>query len=237
MKAKLWSGLALLLCLPGAHAEPIPAFSQAIAPWGDPVSGDGLATRYLRWLGKQADLRLRQEVRPLARVVEDLKSGQNALALLTALPQRDVFGLELCRPLDLQISLLYRQTSARLSPRQLRNQAVGTLRGSHSLDEFLTQTGARAVPLTNMPQGMRMLRAGHLAATACVHPGCRHALGEVSEAGDRWAELPVVSKPMAVYVSRAHPLAHDEAALARLRAACVSPEGRRVLAELLSQYD
>ncbi|POZ61321.1 substrate-binding periplasmic protein [Chromobacterium alticapitis] len=237
MRPMLWGVLALLCGPPLLHAEPIPAYSQAVEPWADPATGDGLAPRYLRWLAKQAGLALRMEVRPLARVAEDLKSGRNALSLLTALPQRDAFALELCQPVSIRLSLLYRQSGPALAANGLKGKVVGTLRGSHSLDAFLARCGARAEPLPDMPQGMRMLRAGRLAATVCVRPGCQHALAEVSEAGDRWAELPVDDKPMAVYVSRAHPLAHDAAALARLRAACVSPEGKRVVAELLSQYD
>ncbi len=42
---------------------------------------------------------------------------------------------------------------------------------------------------------------------------------------------------MAVYVSRAHPLARDAAMLDRLRAACASPQGKQELAALLARYD
>lgn len=237
MKAKLWSGLALLLCLPLLHAEPIPAYSQAIEPWGDAASGDGLTPRFLRWLAEQGGLRLKQDTRPLPRLVEDMKAGRDALALITASPERDVFGLELCRPADIRLSVVYRLGARELRAADLKLRPVGILRGTHTLDAFIAQSGAEPVLVSDMRQGLGMLRIGRLDAMMCVRPGCGRVLSEISTPADHWAELAISREPMAVYVSRAHPLSKDAAALARLKAACQSPEGRARMAALLARYD
>ncbi|WP_047237605.1 substrate-binding periplasmic protein [Chromobacterium subtsugae] len=237
MKAILWGGLALLLCPLFPHAEPIPAYSQAIEPWGDPASGDGLTPRFLGWLAAQSGLRLAQDTRPLPRLVEDLKAGRDALALITASPERDAFGLELCRPAAIRLSLIHRQAGRPLRPEDFRRRPVGILRGTHTLDAFLTASAAAPVRVADMRQGFGMLRIGRLDAMMCVRPGCGRVLRELSSPADKWTELPISSEPMAVYVSRAHPLARDAATLEKLRAACVSAAGRREMAALLARYD
>ncbi|MEO9455236.1 transporter substrate-binding domain-containing protein [Chromobacterium phragmitis] len=238
MKSILWGGLALLLCLPAARAEPIPASSQAIEPWGDPATGDGLTPRYLRWLADQSGLQLTQDTRPLPRLVEELKSGRDALALITASPERDAFGLELCRPTDIRLSVIHRSAPHALRVEDLKQRPVGILRGTHTLDAFIARSGAERVLVADMRQGMGMLRIGRLDAMMCVRPGCGRVLREVSRPSDNWSEeLAISREPMAVYVSRAHPLARDAAALARLQAACLSQQGRAKMAELLALYD
>ncbi|WP_139165673.1 substrate-binding periplasmic protein [Chromobacterium amazonense] len=233
-----WLGmLAWIWWLQTAHAEPVQSSNQAIEPWGDAASGDGLAPRFLRWLAAQSGLQLRQDIRPLPRVVEDLKSGQNALALITASTERDGFGLEVCRPTAIRLSVIYRDAGRTLSLADLQRRPVGILRGTHTLDRFLAESGADRVFVRDLHQGFRMLRAGRLDAMMCVRPGCGHTLRELSTPADKWAELPISSEPMAVYVSRAHPLAHDAAMLDRLRAACASPQGKQELAALLARYD
>ncbi|OHX20273.1 hypothetical protein [Chromobacterium sphagni] len=233
---RTWLGmLASILWLQTAHAEPVQSSSQAIEPWGDAASGDGLAPRFLRWLAAQSGLQLRQDIRPLPRVVEDLKSGQNALALLTASPERDAFGLELCRPTAIRLSVIYRGTA--LSRDSLRQRPVGILRGTHTLDRFIASSGAQPVLVGDLHQGLRMLRIGRLDAMMCVRPDCGRTLREISSPGDQWSELPISREPMAVYVSRLSPLARDRAMLDRLRAACASPQGQKKMAELLSAYD
>ncbi|MGC0152572.1 hypothetical protein ACPRNU_08950 [Chromobacterium vaccinii] len=237
MKLVLPAALALLLCQGTAQAQPIPASSQAIEPWGDPASGDGLTPRFLRWLAGQSGLELAQDTRPLSRVLEDLKSGRDALALITASAERDGFGLELCRPAEIRLSVIYRRGPRTLRTADFNNRPVGILRGTHTLDGFVAASGAHPVLVNDMRQGFAMLRIGRLDAMMCVRPGCGRVLRELFSPADHWAELAVSSEPMAVYVSRAHPLARDAAALERLRAACVSAAGRREMAELLSRYD
>ncbi|OLZ77509.1 hypothetical protein BS642_14255 [Chromobacterium violaceum] len=237
MMNKLLGGLALLLCPLLLHAEPIPAYSQAIEPWGDAVSGDGLTPRFLRWLAEQSGLQLQQNTRPLPRLVEELKAGRDALALITASPERDVFALELCRPTDIRLSIVYRQDERAPKAANLRARPVGILRGTHTLDGFIAQSGAEAVLVNDMRQGLGMLRIGRLDAMMCVRPGCGRVLRGLSVPADRWAELPVSREPMAVYVSRAHPLAHDAAALEKIKTACQSSAGKAKMAELLSIFD
>ncbi|UTH74941.1 ABC transporter substrate-binding protein [Chromobacterium sp. IIBBL 290-4] len=237
MNAALWGGLALWLWLPALHAEAIPASSQAIEPWGDAASGDGLTPRFLRWLADQSGLQLKQDTRPLPRLIEDLKAGRDALALITASPERDAFGLELCRPTDIRLSVVYRRGDREWQSGDFKHRPVGILRGTHTLDAFLAQSGAASVLVNDMRQGIGMLRVGRLDAMMCVRPGCGHVLRQLSTPSDHWAEWTISREPMAVYVSRAHPLAHDAAALDRLKSACVSPAGRAKMAELLARYD
>jgi polar amino acid transport system substrate-binding protein len=235
---RTWLGmLASILWLQTAHAEPVQSSSQAIEPWGDAASGDGLAPRFLRWLAGQSGLQLRQDIRPLPRVVEDLRSGQNALALITASAERDGFGLEVCRPTAIRLSVIYRDAGRKLSQADLRHRPVGILRGTHTLDDFLADSGADRVYVNDLHQGFRMLRIGRLDAMMCVRPGCGRTLREISTPGDKWAELSISNEPMAVYVSHAHPLARDAAMLDKLRAACASPQGKQEIAALLARYD
>ena len=52
-----------------------------------------------------------------------------------------------------------------------------------------------------------------------------------------FGEVVLGTYPLAVLVSRSSPLAEDKAALGRLRVACESKEGQRVMAGLLARWE
>lgn len=223
--AKQWRGLlAGWLALP-ALAAGYHSSSQDIGPWGDGASQDGLA--------------LTQDVRPLPRVIEELKQGRNALALVTASPERSRFAVELCRPASIRISVLYHRRGlvSPIGPSWFRQRSLGVLRGTHTLDGFIAQSGAAPVEVSDMPQGFRMLQAGRLDAMMCVRPGCGHALRQMGGSLPNLTEYAQGDEPMALYVSKRSELARDAAMLGKLKAACLSAAGRREMAELLTIYD
>ncbi|WP_227104678.1 substrate-binding periplasmic protein [Chromobacterium rhizoryzae] len=237
--AKQWRGLlAGWLALP-ALAAGYHSSSQDIGPWGDGASQDGLAPRFIRFVARQAGLALTQDVRPLPRVIEELKQGRNALALVTASPERSRFAVELCRPASIRISVLYHRRGlvTPIGPSWFRQRSLGVLRGTHTLDGFIAQSGAAPVEVSDMPQGFRMLQAGRLDAMMCVRPGCGHALRQMGGSLPNLTEYAQGDEPMALYVSKRSELARDAAMLGKLKAACLSAAGRREMAELLTIYD
>ena len=213
--------------------------SQDVGPWGDGVSQDGLAPRFIRFVAQQAGLPLSQDVRPLPRVIEELRSGHNALALVTASPERSRFAIELCRPVSIRISVLYHRRGqvSPVGPQWFRQRSLGVLRGTHTLDAFIAQSGAQPMEVSDMPQGFRMLQAGRLDAMMCVRPGCGHVLRQQGGQLPNLAEYTLGDEAMALYVSKRSLLAQDAAALARLRTACLSAAGKREMAGLLAIYD
>ncbi|MCP1291337.1 transporter substrate-binding domain-containing protein [Chromobacterium sp. S0633] len=237
--AKQWRGLlAGWLALP-ALASGYHSSSQDIGPWGDGASQDGLAPRFIRFVAREAGLALTQDVRPLPRVIEELKQGRNALALVTASPERSRFAVELCRPASIRISVLYHRRGlvTPIGPSWFRQRSLGVLRGTHTLDGFIAQSGAAPVEVSDMPQGFRMLQAGRLDAMMCVRPGCGHALRQMGGSLPNLTEYAQGDEPMALYVSKRSELARDAAMLGKLKAACLSAAGRREMAELLTIYD
>ncbi|UGA39046.1 transporter substrate-binding domain-containing protein [Chromobacterium haemolyticum] len=222
--AKRWRGLlagwlALPVLAAGYHSS-----SQDIGPWGDGASQDGLAPRFIRFVAKQAGLTLTQDVRPLPRAIEELRNGRNALALVTASPERAGFAVELCRPVSIRISVLYHRRGqvSPIGPQWFRLRSLGVLRGTHTLDGFVAESGATPVEVSDMPQGFRMLQAGRLDAMMCVRPGCGHALRQMGESLPNLAEYVHGDEPMALYVSKRSELARDAVMLGKLKTACLS---------------
>ncbi|MDH0341094.1 substrate-binding periplasmic protein [Chromobacterium haemolyticum] len=237
--AKRWRGLlagwlALPVLAAGYHSS-----SQDIGPWGDGASQDGLAPRFIRFVAKQAGLTLTQDVRPLPRAIEELRNGRNALALVTASPERAGFAVELCRPVSIRISVLYHRRGqvSPIGPQWFRLRSLGVLRGTHTLDGFVAESGATPVEVSDMPQGFRMLQAGRLDAMMCVRPGCGHALRQMGESLPNLAEYVHGDEPMALYVSKRSELARDAVMLGKLKTACLSAAGKREMAGLMTIYD
>ncbi len=233
-----WS---ILLCAVGvARAAPaLESWSINIEPWGFEHSGEGISPSFLRYLADAAQLPLAPTVRPYLRVVNGLASGENTLTMLAPSPDRDRIAIKLCQPSQVRISLIYRRESigAASGPADFAGRRVGTLRGSHALDAFDAAVPHVASLVNTQEQGLRMLQAQHLDGTICARPGCGAAIKASGLNPADYGELPLGISKVAVYVSRASALAANSAALARLRAACLSREGQRRMEQLTAPWE
>ncbi|WP_395405932.1 substrate-binding periplasmic protein [Pseudoduganella sp. UC29_106] len=241
MKASLaLAALALAAATNIACAAPaLEAWSINIEPWGFEHTGEGIAPAFLSFIADSADVPLEVSVRPYLRAVEGLRSGQNALSMLIPTPDRDAIAFVLCQPATVRLSILYRRdiVGAASLPSDLVGRTIGMLRGSQVLATYAATVPFHASLVNTQEQGMRMMRAGRLDGTVCSYPGCRAAMRSVGLDMADFGEVSLGSHPLAVLVSRTSPLAEDKAALARLRAACESKEGQRLMAALLARWD
>jgi polar amino acid transport system substrate-binding protein len=241
MKASL--GLAALALAAAANvacaAPALEAWSINIEPWGFEHTGEGIAPAFLSFIADSADVPLEVSVRPYLRAVEGLRSGQNALSMLIPTPDREPIAFVLCQPATVRLSVLYRRdiVGAASLPSDLVGRTIGMLRGSQVLASFAASVPFHASLINTQEQGMRMMRAGRLDGTVCSYPGCRAAMRAVGLDAADFGEVVLGTYPLAVLVSRSSPLAEDKAALGRLRVACESKEGQRVMAGLLARWE
>jgi len=230
--------VALLLASTLATAGPrYHSYSLAIEPWGFQQTDSGISPRFIQFLAAQANLDVQTEVRPYLRVLDGVKTGANAITMWVPTPERDQIGIALCQPAAIRIYLSYKQANPVRDLAGLRGKNVGELRGSHTLDRLNREAPHHRVLINDMAQGFRMLSSGHLDGTICVYPGCGTAMKAAGVEPAEFGQVLYQAMPIAVYVSKRSSLAKDEAAMATMRAACESKQGKQLMEKLIAPFD
>ncbi|UTH73391.1 ABC transporter substrate-binding protein [Chromobacterium sp. IIBBL 290-4] len=233
---------AWVFALAAAAARGEPAhyrsFTLAVEPWGIIDTDRGVGPDFVRFLADQAGFAVTAESWPYLRVIDGMRTGENAINLGIPTPEREKYGIAICSIGSVKVSLLYRAASGakRDAASSFSGMAVGELRGSRTLDDFDRAVPHKKVLISDMSQGIRMLEAGRLDATICVRPGCGNILDGQGGEVRGLAESRLTEQSLAIYVSRASPLSRDAAAMLRLRLACDSYAGRQEMRRLLAPF-
>ncbi len=224
----LLAGLAQ--AAPAAHYQ---SYTLAVEPWGMLDTDRGVGPDFIRFLAAQAGFEVTAEARPYLRVLDGMRSGENAINLGIPSPERNRYGIAICTIGSVKVSLVYLKSAGREhhSAASFSGLQIGELRGSRTLEEFDRTVKHRPVLLSDMSQGMRMLDA-----TVCVRPGCGNLLAEAGVEPAGLGEWLFAEQPLEIYVSRASALSRDAAAMLRLRLACDSAAGRQEMRRLLAPY-
>ncbi len=177
--------VALLLFIwltPLAFAgHPVATFSIAeVNPWGK-EGPDGqaaglladLATR----LGNIAGIKIRNNLRPYPRTIQEVASGLTDFAVMFAGPSSEEIAIPVGTVTHMQIILVTRSDYSRLLILDdLKDKNVGYIRGSLYGKGFENNSLIKKVPLLNMPQGLRMLMAKRLDGMVSTDQALYHTL-------------------------------------------------------------
>ncbi|OHX11501.1 hypothetical protein BI347_17705 [Chromobacterium sphagni] len=223
------------LAAPVAHYQ---SYTLAIEPWGVLDTDRGVGPDFIRFLAAQAGFEVTAGARPYLRVIDGMRSGDNAINLGIPTAERNRYGIAICTIGSVKVSLVYLQSAGRRhdAAASFAGMTIGELRGSRTLEEFDRAIPHGKVLLSDMSQGLRMLGAGRLDATVCVRPGCGNLLKDAGVDPTLLGEWLFTEQPLEIYVSRASSLSQDAAAMLRLRLACDSSAGRREIRRLLAPY-
>jgi hypothetical protein len=229
---------ALLLpaLLPVAGAQAHTAFTVPVPPWTFPGTERGVATEYLRYLFDTADVPLKLDSLPYIRVINGLRDGSNAAAVLIPDAERDTFALRLCQVTTIHSGILYKRARhGKLDLQHLSGLVIGMQRGTHALDRLNSVPGVRPYTIDSIDQGLKMLEKDRLDATFVSSPGSESMLAAAGLSRSDYGWLEVEAQPVVIYISRRAALGQDEAALQRLRAVC-DGSGRAVMQRLVQHY-
>ncbi|WP_158300642.1 ABC transporter substrate-binding protein [Chromobacterium sp. ATCC 53434] len=230
------------LALAAATALAVPAhylsYTLSVEPWGVADTDRGVGPDFIRFLAAQAGFAVTAETRPYLRVIDGMRSGENAINLGIPTAERERYGISICTIGSVKVSLAYLKAAGRehRTAASFSGLNIGELRGSRTLDELDRAVPHNRVLISDMAQGLRMLGAGRLDATICVRPGCGNLLGEAGVDEAQVGEWLFSEQPLAIYVSRESALSRDAAAMLRLRLACDSYAGRQEIRRLLAPY-
>lgn len=240
-KLHSWLFSALLVAagaLSGAAAmAPVRVYTVPVAPWTFPKEPErGVASEYLRYFFDAAGVPVSLGTLPYLRVINGLRDGSNAAAILIPDAERDVFALRLCQVTSIRSGVLYKKSRfSALSLERLGGLTVGIQRGTHALDKLLDIPGFHPYLTDSIEQGLRMLEIDRLDAAFLSNPGSDSLLRAAGLSATDYGWLEVAVQPVVIYVSRKSPLAQDAAALQRLRAVC-GGSGRAVMERLMLEY-
>lgn len=241
---RAWTRMAALtLALASAGragaAPALEAWSINVEPVGFEHTGEGIAPSFLQYLSDAADVPLAVAVRPYLRVLEGLRTGQIAMTILIPTPEGERTAFVLCRVAPVRVTVLYRRDlpGGINGVEGLAGRTIGIMRGSKVLAAYASSMQFHGALVNSQEQGMRMMQAGRLDGTMCVHPGCRAALRSAGLEADDYGEVVLGNHQLALMVSRASPLASDRATLSRLRTACESKNAQRLMASLLARWE
>ncbi len=236
-----WHIAALALCLTPvaawAQAAPLTAYTVPVAPWTFPDAPTrGIAPEYLRYLFDKAQIEVRLDTLPYLRVVNGLRDGDNAAAILIPDAERDTFALRICNASVIRPGVLYKKSRFKIADvADLSGLAVGEQRGSHALDKLAAVPKVRHEKIESVDQGLRMLQVDRLDATFVSSPGVDVLMQSYGLSASDYAWLEVDENPVVLYVSRKSPLAADKAGLQRLKDVCEG-SGRAVMTRLMRDY-
>ena len=222
--------------LPTAGVQAHAAYTVPVAPWTFPGTQRGVATEYLRYLFDTAGVPLKLDSLPYIRVINGLRDGSNAAAVLIPDAERDTFALRLCQVTTIHSGILYKRARyGKLDLQHLSGMVIGMQRGTHALDRLNDVAGVRPYTIDSIDQGLKMLEKDRLDATFLSSPGSESMLVAAGLSQGDYAWLEVAVQPVVIYVSRRAALSQDEAALQRLRAVC-DGSGRAVMQRLVHHY-
>ncbi len=239
-RCRAWRA-ALVLCLTPvaawAQAPSLTAYTVPVAPWTFPDTPTrGIAPEYLRYLFDQAHIEVRLDTMPYLRVLNGLRSGDNAAAILIPDAERDSYALRLCNATVIRAGVLYKKSRFRIADiAGLSGLTVGEQRGSHALDKLATVPDVHHEKIESADQGLRMLQLNRLDATFVSSPGVEVLMQSYGLSSAEYAWLEVDENPVVLYVSRKSPLAADKAGLQRLKEVCEG-SGRAVMLRLMRDY-
>jgi polar amino acid transport system substrate-binding protein len=241
MKKRLCALLAVLFAgaAPAGAAETFDAYATDVEPWGFGKTQSGITPEFFSFLAAQTGIALHVDVRPNKRVLDGLRDGDNAMAMVIPGADRDLMGIPICEPALVQTTIAFLKAYAPRAPtlEWLKDKTIGELRDNHTIDRLSDLVTYRNAIIDTQAQGLAMVAAGRIDATVCLHPGCVSAMKQAELDPAIFGEIVFSAGPMAIYVSRASPLAQDFTAVDKLRKACESPAGRTKMTELLRRWD
>ncbi|QEL55681.1 substrate-binding periplasmic protein [Chromobacterium paludis] len=237
---RLTAGAILTLAAAAGMAQPphYQSYTLAVEPWGILDTDRGVGPDFIRFLAERAGFTVDARAWPYLRVIDGMRSGENAINLGIPTPERDRYGIAVCTIGSLKVSLLYGRGAGRRhdNAASFAGMSIGELRGSRTLEAFDRAVPHKQVLISDMSQGVRMLAAGRLDATVCVRPGCGNVLDEAGLEERQVGEWLFSEQPLAIYVSRASALSRDSSTMLRLRLACDSYAGRQEVRRLLAPF-
>ena len=218
-------------------APPLVAYSVPVAPWTYPEHPDqGVAPEYLSYLFHEAGIPLKVDTLPYLRVINRLRNGSNAAALLIPDSERDQFALRLCTVATIRSGIIYKKARfPSLDIQHLHGLTIGVPLGTHALDALKADSSITLHPIESITQGVKMLEAGHLDATFLSSPGSNLVMEQQKLPASDYGWLEIESSPVVVYLSRRSLIASDPAAVARLRRICEG-KARPVMDALMQKY-
>ncbi|SEK40870.1 polar amino acid transport system substrate-binding protein [Roseateles sp. YR242] len=222
-----------------AASEVLPAGIVAVEPWAA-TAGDrqGLGFLVFDQISQLSSRPIKATALPLPRLLNELKGGSVALAVLAATDDRDVFAERVCELGKFTFGLAIPKSSK--GPRtlpELSGKTYAMIRGVHN--HVLPQlTSMKPYPVTNMTQGFSMLSMSRVDAAICVRPGCASAMRNTRVSADDMDYLPLLSLPIVIYATKASRGWPDfEALKAGLKERCAGKEAQTAFAALLAQFD
>lgn len=237
--SKRYAFMLLAVSAAAVAEQPYYSYSLPIEPWGFEATNSGISPEFIQFLARAAGIEIKTEVRPYLRVLEGMKSGVNAITMGVPNPERDVSGIAICKPATIRIYVSYKLKNGDKVPdlAWFAGKNVGELRGSHTLDRFDRSVPHNKVIINDMAQGFRMLETGRLDGTICVHPGCTTAMTAAGVDSTKFGQLLYEATPIAVYVSKNSSLSKNSGAMSKMKAACESPEGKRLMKKIIAPFD
>lgn len=186
-KLCLWL-VGLLLAATGMAEELRPlALVPDVEPWGyadSQAQPAGLLADFYQVLFARARLSPTIELRPYARVLQDLATGQAHLSVMFRGPAADKVARSLGLVVPTPVLVLARPGSSARALADLAGGQVGFLRGSRYGKVFDDDASFRHIPVNNADQGLRMLLAGRLDALVCTLQALMFALEQTGVSGD-----------------------------------------------------
>lgn len=225
--------LLVLASTPASAGSVVTISCMSVVPWGDEQTQQGASCSFMDYVAREVGLTVKADVRPLARILEDLRNGTVELTMMVPLPERLEYAVSICEPTRVTLAVAYFKNAGLSSTTDMK---VGVLRHSGVLDSFF-DGGGQPVEIKDQTQGFMMLAAGRLDATFCGQPGCDSAIHRAGLDREDLSFTPIHDFPFGVLLSKKSPLAQDHELLARLRAACLTVQAVERLRVLIDQNE
>ena len=167
-------------------AEPAPAvfMTADVWPWGhhdEYGRPAGLITELAKRLGEAAGLPVENRIVPHQRLIRELRQGRVTFTVLFDNPTLDDFTVSLGPVLNTHLLFLgLERNKQNLSLQGLAGKRVGHIRGTYYGQAFAEDTGMRKVAISDLAQGLNMLKMGRLDAIIISEIVLHYTLSELS---------------------------------------------------------
>ncbi|RRJ84817.1 substrate-binding periplasmic protein [Aestuariirhabdus litorea] len=167
----------------GLHADSIAVATTTVKPWGyldNEGAPQGLLSQFIRELEDHSGLPMNNTLEPYPRVIQEIKSGKADIAVLLKSPESDKFAIDLGEVVKTStIFIALAGTPPIDTLDALIGSRVGHIRGSKYGTEFDDHPSIHRVPVSDVAQGLRMLRQGRIEALASTDYSLFYTLREL----------------------------------------------------------
>ena len=156
--------------LQSARAEPAHAtFSLPdVWPWAyesEHGEQEGSLIALVKRLSELSGVPIRAELRPLRRVIREIRSGQVGFTFLFRSPELDQAAVPVGKVIDVNLMLLaLASTDYPLNLKALAKERVAYIRGTYLGEAFEHDTTVVKVPVSSVGQAMDLLKMGRISA-------------------------------------------------------------------------